>query len=68
MSPLSRVAVIRDGQARSLTFLKRLFGFPEVRDWFTAAGFANVAGYGEDGAPLRTGHHRMIVVADLPEP
>jgi SAM-dependent methyltransferase len=60
--------VIRDGRARGLTFVKRLFGFPEARDWFTAAGFANVAGYGEDGAPLRTGHHRMIVVADLPEP
>jgi hypothetical protein len=46
-----------------LTFLKRLFGFPELRDWCVAAGFPGVAGYGEDGEPLSEGHHRMIVVA-----
>jgi hypothetical protein len=58
--------VIRDGRARSLTFVKRLFGFPELRDWCTAAGFTGVAGYGEDGRQLSAGHHRMIVTAELP--
>jgi SAM-dependent methyltransferase len=58
--------VVRDGQARRLTFLKRLFGFPELRDWCTAAGFTIVAGYGEDGEPLNIRHHRMIVIAELP--
>jgi hypothetical protein len=43
-----------------------LFGFPELRDWLLAAGFATVAGYGEDGLPLTAGHQRMIIVADLP--
>jgi SAM-dependent methyltransferase len=58
--------VIRDGRARTLTFVKRLFGFPELRDWCTAAGFGEVAAYGEDGRPLTADHHRMIVVAGLP--
>ncbi|HYN92888.1 MAG TPA: hypothetical protein VES42_03460 [Pilimelia sp.] len=31
-----------------------------VRD----SGFTTVAGYGEDGEPLRSDHHRMIVVAE----
>jgi SAM-dependent methyltransferase len=60
--------VIRDGQARQLTFVKRLFGFPELRDWLLDAGFATVAGYGEDGLPLAAGHRRMIAVAGLPQP
>lgn len=58
--------VVRDGRARRLTFVKRLFGFPELRDWCTAAGFADVAGHGEDGRPLDSDHHRMVVVARLP--
>jgi SAM-dependent methyltransferase len=58
--------VIRDGRARRLTFVKRLFGFPELRDWLLAAGFTGVAGYGEDGQPLTAGHQRMVVVADRP--
>ncbi|MEU4240776.1 class I SAM-dependent methyltransferase [Actinoplanes sp. NPDC026619] len=58
--------VIRDGRARKLTFVKRLFGFPELRDWCAAAGFADVAGHGEDGRPLTTDHHRMVVTAQLP--
>jgi SAM-dependent methyltransferase len=58
--------VVRDGRARQLTFVKRLFGFPELRDWLLAAGFAAVNGYGEDGRPLTADHKRMIVVADLP--
>ena len=59
--------VVRDGRARRLTFLKRLFGFPELRDWFTAAGFSGVAAYGEDGLPLTAGHHRMIVIGEKAE-
>ncbi len=59
--------VIRDGRARRLSFVKRLFGFPELRDWFTAAGLSSVAGYGEDGTPLHAGHHRMIITARLQE-
>ncbi|MFC7535145.1 SAM-dependent methyltransferase [Actinoplanes sp. GCM10030250] len=55
--------VIRDGAARRLTFVKRLFGFPEIRDWLLAAGFGAVSGHGEDGSPLTIDHHRMIVVA-----
>ncbi|WP_203827437.1 SAM-dependent methyltransferase [Actinoplanes palleronii] len=58
--------VIRDGAARKLTFLKRLFGFPEIRDWCAAAGFTTVAGHGEDGHPLTAAHHRMIVTAARP--
>jgi hypothetical protein len=58
--------VVRGGRARRLTFVKRLFGFPELRDWLLAAGFATVAGYGEDGQPLTAGHRRMVMVADLP--
>ncbi|MBU2666882.1 methyltransferase domain-containing protein [Actinoplanes bogorensis] len=55
--------VVRDGRARRLTFVKRLFAFPELRDWLTAAGFTDVAASGEDGHPLTAGHHRMIVTA-----
>ncbi|WP_229068847.1 class I SAM-dependent methyltransferase [Actinoplanes sp. DH11] len=60
-----RRTVVRDGRARELTFLKRLFGFPELRDWCTAAGFTTVAGYGEDGEPLHIQHNRMILIAEL---
>ncbi|MFI1994066.1 class I SAM-dependent methyltransferase [Actinoplanes sp. NPDC020271] len=55
--------VIRDGRVRRLTFLKRLFGFPELRDWLGAAGFEQVTGHGDDGEPLTGDHSRMIVVA-----
>ena len=58
--------VIRAGRARRVTFLKRLFGFPELRDWLLAAGFDRVAGYGEDGRALRAEHDRMIVVSSRP--
>jgi SAM-dependent methyltransferase len=58
--------VIRDGRTRRVNFVKRLFGFPELRDWLRAAGFASVAGYGEDGRPLTAEHRRMVIVADLP--
>ena len=57
--------VIRDGRARQVSFVKRLFGFPELRDWLLAAGFTAVTGYGEDAGPLTAAHQRMIVIADL---
>jgi SAM-dependent methyltransferase len=56
----------RDGRARRLTFVKRLFAFPELRDWLAGAGFDDIRGYGEDGSPLTTEHHRMVVTADRP--
>ena len=58
--------VIRGGRTRRVNFVKRLFGFPELRDWLLAAGFTEVAGYGEDGRPLTADHKRMIIVAGLP--
>lgn len=58
--------VVRDGRARRTAFVKRLFGFPELRDWLLAAGFAPVSGHGEDGRPLTADHRRMIAVAVLP--
>ena len=58
--------IIRSGRARQVTFVKRLFGFPELRDWLLSAGFIAVTGYGEDAQPLAAGHKRMIIVADLP--
>jgi SAM-dependent methyltransferase len=58
--------VIRGSRARRVNFAKRLFGFPELRDWLLAAGFTAVTGYGEDGRPLAAGHKRMVIVADLP--
>jgi SAM-dependent methyltransferase len=58
--------VIRGGRTRRVNFAKRLFGFPELRDWLLAAGFTTVAGYGEDARPLTADHRRMVVIADLP--
>jgi SAM-dependent methyltransferase len=58
--------IIRGGRVRRVNFVKRLFGFPELRDWLLAAGFAAVAGYGEDAQPLTAEHKRMVIVADLP--
>ena len=57
--------VIRSGRTRRVNFVKRLFGFPELRDWLLAAGFTAVTGYGEDGRALTAEHKRMIIVADL---
>jgi SAM-dependent methyltransferase len=57
--------VIRDGRAHRVDFVKRLFAFPELRDWLLTAGFASVTGYGEDGRPLTADHERMIVIADV---
>ena len=36
--------VIRSGRAGRVNFAKRLFGFPELRDWLLAAGFTAVTG------------------------
>jgi hypothetical protein len=58
--------VIRSGRTRRVNFVKRLFGFPELREWLLAAGFTAVAGYGEDGQPLTADHRRMVIVAGLP--
>jgi SAM-dependent methyltransferase len=55
--------IIRDGRARRVSFVVRLFGFPEIRDWLLATGFTDVTGYGEDGAPLTAEHDRMVVLA-----
>lgn len=57
--------VIRAGRARQVSFVVRLFGFPEIRDWLLQTGFATVNGYGEDGSALRAEHDRMIVLAEL---
>jgi hypothetical protein len=48
-----------------VTFAKRLFSFPELRDWLLAAGFTAVGAYGEDGRALAADHKRMVLVADL---
>jgi len=58
--------VIREGRTRRMRFVKRLSGFPELRDWLLAAGFAEVTGFGEDGQPLTADHKRMVVAARLP--
>ncbi|MEV6305373.1 hypothetical protein AB0M02_38585 [Actinoplanes sp. NPDC051861] len=47
--------------------VKRLFGFPEIRDWCLAAGFTTVQGYGENGTALTVDDRRMIVVAGRQE-
>jgi hypothetical protein len=41
----------------------RLFTFTELRDWLAAAGFTDVAGYGEDAGRLSPTSRRMIVTA-----
>jgi ubiquinone/menaquinone biosynthesis C-methylase UbiE len=56
--------VVRDRRTRLLTFVKRLYAYPEMRDWLAAAGFTDIGGYGEDGSPLTGSHHRLIVVGD----
>lgn len=55
--------IVRDGRARTLTFVVRLFGFPEIRDWLHAAGFPVVTGHGEDGGALTADHERMVLLA-----
>jgi hypothetical protein len=64
--PEAERTVIRGGRSRRVNFVKRLFGFPELRDWLLSAGFIAVRGYGEDGRPLTADHKRMVIVAGLP--
>lgn len=58
--------VVRSGKAHRVNFVKRLFAFPELRDWLVAAGFIAVTGFGEDARPLTAEHRRMIIVAERP--
>jgi SAM-dependent methyltransferase len=55
--------VVRDGQVRRVPFSVRLFTFTELRGWLLDAGFTEVGAYDENGDPLGTDSHRMIVVA-----
>jgi SAM-dependent methyltransferase len=55
--------IVRDGRARRVSFVVRLFAFPEIRDWLLATGFTDVTGYGENGDPLTAEHDRMVVLA-----
>jgi hypothetical protein len=50
---------------RTVPFVVRLFGYPELRDWLLGAGFTHVDAYGEDGEALHAGHARMIVSGSL---
>ena len=52
--------------AHRINFVKRLFGFPELRDWLLAGGFTTVSVFGEDARPLAADHRRMVIVAGLP--
>ena len=56
-------ALFRDGRVRNTRFCVRMLTFPEIRDWLLDAGFVQVRGLGEDGAPLTAEHRRMIVLA-----
>ncbi|KPM54288.1 SAM-dependent methyltransferase [Frankia sp. CcI49] len=55
--------VVREGRIRRLSFFVRLFTFTELRDWLLAAGFTDVDGYGNDGAPLSSACSRLLAVA-----
>ena len=43
---------MRDGRVRKLHFSLRVPTFGEMRAMLEAAGFTDVAGYGDDGGPL----------------
>lgn len=60
---LTERVVLRAGGVRRIPFFTRLFTFTELRDWLLAAGFANVNGYGQDGAAFSLTSRRMIVTA-----
>jgi SAM-dependent methyltransferase len=60
---LTERLVVRDGTVRRVPFFVRLFTFTELRDWLLDAGFTDVTGHDENGDPLGTDSHRMIVVA-----
>jgi SAM-dependent methyltransferase len=54
---------VRGGGVRRYPTSIRMFGFPELRDWLLAAGFARVDPFGGDGEPLAAEQRRMIAVA-----
>lgn len=58
--------IVRSGRVRTVHFVVRLFGFPELEQWLHAAGFDSVTARGEDGAELGADHERMVVVARRP--
>jgi len=62
---LSTRTYLRGGRSRRVLYSVRLFGFPEPRDWLRAAGFSEVAGYGEDGQPLTAESRPMIVAGRI---
>jgi SAM-dependent methyltransferase len=55
--------IVRDSHTRRVHFVKRILGFPELRDWLRDAGFGAITGHGEDGQSLTATHERMIAVA-----
>ena len=60
---VSERVVIRDGDARRQRFFVRMFGFPELRDWLLAAGYASVEACGWEGEPLTLETRRMVTLA-----
>jgi SAM-dependent methyltransferase len=54
--------VVRDGRTRRIPFFVRLFTYTELRDWLLTAGFTQIEGYGQDGAPLSPASRRLVVV------
>ena len=55
----------RGGRSRRVLCSVRMFGFRDLRDRLRAAGFSEVAGYGEDGQPLTAESRRMIVAGRI---
>lgn len=51
---------------RDVEFSVRVFTFPELRDWLTAAGFVDVVPFGADGEPFATDSERLIVTCRRP--
>ena len=55
--------IVRGGRVRRFSYFVRLVAYTELRDWLREAGFADVAGFGGDGAPLALESTRMVVTA-----
>src|SRR5262249_854565 len=58
--------VIRGGRARRGNFVKRLFGFPELRDWLLAAGVTAATGHGREGGARRADEGGMVSIGGRP--
>jgi len=54
---------VRDGQVRQFAFSVRMFMGVELKDWLSAAGFADVNQVDHQGAELTAGSSRMISIA-----